>query len=233
MRCRVIGPGTFPQDDPDGSKARKELEMDGLFKGVKMSEEVPYVVSQTSFIGLDLSLTSTGLCMKTGNTIHIETIKTDPKNFKTDLERLGYIRDTILNKIPADVRMICVEDFFTPSNAMQIGSAIKLAMLGTTVRMALFEKEFPFVIIAPSQLKKFVTGKGTGDKSMILREVYKRWGIDAKDDNQADASVLAYLGEALVTPLTDDTPKFQAEVVRTVRSDRPRYNVKEPWNIAG
>lgn len=183
------------------------------------------------FVGLDLSLTSTGFCLKQGKTITIDTVKTDPKKFKDDLDRLVHIRDTLLRMIPKDVRMICVEDFFTPSNAMQIGSAIKLAMLGTAVRMALYEKGIPFITIAPSQLKKFVTGKGVGDKSMILREVYKRWGIDAKDDNQADASVLAYLAEALVATIADDTPKFQVEVIKTVRKERPRYNVKEPWAI--
>jgi len=184
---------------------------------------------EPTFVGLDLSLTSTGFCRKNGKSITIETVKTEPKNFKNDLDRLTHIRDTLLRKIPADVKMICVEDFFTPSNKMQIGSAIKLAMLGTTLRLALHEKGLPFVIIAPSQLKKFVTGKGSGEKSMILREVYKRWGLDAKDDNQADASVLAYLAEALVNPLTADTPKFQEEVVKTVRKERPRYNVKESW----
>jgi crossover junction endodeoxyribonuclease RuvC len=186
---------------------------------------------ELSYCGLDLSLQATGFCLKNGQTITIETIKTEPKDFKNDLARLVHIRDTILRKIPVDVKMICVEDFFTPSNAMQAGSAIKLAMLGTAVRMALYERGIPFVIIAPSQLKKFVTGKGTGEKSMILREVYKRWGIDAKDDNQADASVLAYLAEALVNPITDDVPKFQAEVIRTVRTERPRYNVEEVWAV--
>jgi crossover junction endodeoxyribonuclease RuvC len=178
---------------------------------------------------LDLFLTSTGFACKRGSAITIETVKTEPKDFGNDLERLSHIRDTLMAKIPMDVGMICVEDFFTPSNSMQVGSAIKLAMLGTAVRMELWERGLPFVIVHPGQLKKFVTGKGTGDKSMILREVYKRWDIDAKDDNQADASVLAYLAEALLAGFNDDTPKFQAEVIRTVRKDRPRYNVKAEW----
>lgn len=191
----------------------------------------PKTVDDIPFVGLDLSLTSTGFCLKRGGVLTIETIKTDPKDFDVDLARLAHIRDTLLAKIPTDVKMICVEDFFTPANAMQIGSAIKLAMLGTAVRMELYERGYPFIIIAPSQLKKFVTGKGTGEKSMILREVYKRWSIDAKDDNQADASVLSYLAEAIVAGVKDDTPKFQAEVIRTVRKERPRYNVKAEWAV--
>jgi crossover junction endodeoxyribonuclease RuvC len=183
------------------------------------------------YVGLDLSLTSTGFCRRQDIKTTIETVKTVPKNFKNDLDRLIHIRDTLMSKIPANVKMICVEDFFVPHSAMQMGSAISLAMLGTTIRMALHERKLPFVIISPSQLKKFVTGKGVGDKSMILKEVYKRWGIEAGDDNQADATVLCYLAQALVEGYTDETPKFQTEVIRTVRADRPRYNVTEPWAV--
>ena len=226
ISTRQIGPnGVFPADDPDGSKAKNELEKIGFKEDLSLTSMVP----KTAYVGLDLSLTSTGFCLKRGSTLTIETVKTEPKNFKNDLDRLIHIRDTLLRKIPLDVKLICMEDFFVPSNKMQIGSGIKLAMLGTTVRLSLYERGMPFVIISPSQLKKFVTGKGTGEKSMIVREAYKRWGVDAKDDNQADAAVLAYLAEALVDPLTEETPKFQVEVVKTVRAERPRYNVKESW----
>jgi crossover junction endodeoxyribonuclease RuvC len=196
-----------------------------------MSEEQEKYVAGQSYVGLDLSLTSTGFCLKNGSTITIDTIKTEPKNFKNDLDRLIHIRNTIISKLPADVKMVCIEDFFVPSNKLQIGSGIKLAMLGTTIRMALYERGIPFVIVSPLQLKKFVTGKGVGDKSMILREVFKRWGINAKDDNQADASVLAYLAEALLSEINELTPKFQAEVIRTIRQDRPRYNVDAEWAV--
>jgi crossover junction endodeoxyribonuclease RuvC len=196
-----------------------------------MSEEQERYAVSPSFCGLDLSLTSTGFCLKNGSTITIDTIKTEPKNFKNDLDRLIHIRNTIISKLPADVKMVCIEDFFVPSNKLQIGSGIKLAMLGTTIRLSLYERGIPFVIVSPLQLKKFVTGKGVGDKSMILREVFKRWGINAKDDNQADASVLSYLAEALLSEITELTPKFQAEVIRTVRQDRPRYNVNAEWAV--
>jgi crossover junction endodeoxyribonuclease RuvC len=195
--------------------------------GIKLVEKSQKPI----FVGLDLSLTSTGFCLKQGDKIEIDTVKTVPKNFNTDLDRLIHIRGILMGKIPNNVKMVCVEDFFTPSNSSMIGSAINLAMLGTAIRMALHERGISFVIISPSQLKKFVTGKGIGDKSMILKEVYKRWGIEAKDDNQADATVLAYFAEALVDGYTDQTPQFQVDVIKTVRKDRPRYNVKEAWAV--
>ena len=51
--------------------------------------------------------------------------------------------------------------------------------------------------MTPSQLKKFATGKGNVDKNVVIKEVYKRFGIDTDDDNTADAVVLGHIGMSL------------------------------------
>jgi len=134
-----------------------------------------------------------------------------------------------MKRVPPSVNMVCIEDYFTPSNRQQIGAAIKLVGLGILMRVSLYDAGLPFFVIAPSQIKKFVTGKGVGQKSIIVREVYKRWGVDAKDDNQADACVLAHMAEALVVP-SDNSPKYQLETIKKVLKDRPRYNYEEEQN---
>ena len=116
--------------------------------------------------------------------------------------------------------MVCVEEFFIG----HMGSAKGLTMLGTVVRMALYERGLPFFIIMPTQLKKYITGKGTGPKGIVIREVFKKWGVDAKDDNQADACVLSHIAEALL--VTSDTLlKYQIEVIEKVKEERSSYNV--------
>lgn len=52
--------------------------------------------------------------------------------------------------------------------------------------------------MTPSQLKKFVTGKGNVDKNVVMKAVYKRFQIDTDDDNTADAVVLGHIGLALI-----------------------------------
>jgi Holliday junction resolvasome RuvABC endonuclease subunit len=190
--------------------------------------EIGISMALESYVGLDLSLTGTGVCVR-GDELKVETIKTVPKNFDNDLDRMLFIVKSIMGKIPSNVKLICVEDFFTPAKSFQIGAAISLAMLGALVRAEMYKAGLPFVVISPNQLKKYVTGKGSGQKSLILRETYKRWNVDAKDDNQADAVVLSYIAEGLIEGVKEDTPKFQEEVIRTVRKDRPRYNVHEDW----
>ena len=180
-------------------------------------------------VGLDLSLTGTGYCVKRGVCMTVGTIKTQPKDFANDLDRLKYITEKVMAQIPKDVKMICIEDFFTPANRTQTGAAIKIAMLGTLVRVAIYDAGYPFFIPVNSQIKKFVTGKGTSQKNIVVREVYKRWGIDAKDDNQADACGMAHLAEALVEApeVVKERPQYQVKVVGKILEDRPRYNVNK------
>ena len=182
-----------------------------------------------SFVGLDLSLTGTGVAVKSGSTISAQTIKTTPKTCVDDLARLNHIIGEIVQRFPKNIGLICIEDFFTPHNAMQIGAAIKLVMLGTSVRLALYQK-YPFVLVAPQVLKKYVTGKGNADKSLIVREVYKRWNYEAKNDNEADAIGLVHIAESVYL-FVRDCPQDgltmpQKEIVRTVANNpEKRYDL--------
>lgn len=54
------------------------------------------------------------------------------------------------------------------------------------------------LIIPPSVLKKYITGKGTGvQKNQILLNVYKKWGVEFNDDNAADSYALARIAAGL------------------------------------
>ena len=183
------------------------------------------------FVGLDMSLSSTGFSLKEGSSITIDTIKTNPRTCVNDLVRLRYIANECLSRIPKNTKMICIEDYFVPSNKGQIGSAMKLTALGTVMRLALLEEGFSFYVVSPSQLKKFATGKGVCQKSIVVREVFKKWGVDCKDDNQADATVLAHMAEAIFCNLKSETasfemPKYQIEMTEKVVKERPNYNVE-------
>ena len=143
------------------------------------SDIVRVPVINRTFCGIDASLTSTGFCLKTGNEIKTDTIKTKPDKFKNDLDRLKYIAAEIMKRIPRDTAMVCLEDVFVAFSAAQVNSSISLSRLATTVRLSLYDSGLPFLVVAPTSLKKFVLGKGTGEKDLILMEVYKKYGISA------------------------------------------------------
>lgn len=70
-------------------------------------------------------------------------------------------------------------------------------------------------LIAANSLKKFVTGKGSGDKNVMLLAMFKKWGLDVDDDNMADSYGLARVALAISTGTTDYG--YETEVVERLR----------------
>jgi len=181
-----------------------------------------------SYCGLDLSLTSTGFCSLTGDKVIVETIKSKPKDFKDDIERLDFIMKEIGKRVGSDYSLIAIEDYFMPYRRHQIGAAIKLVSLQSLVRHRIWADGLPFVIVSPGQIKKFATGNGRSDKSLVVREVYRRWGVEADDDNQADACVLSRLARALWLEKIGEEQellKFQRDVVEKALKDSQFYGL--------
>ena len=69
-----------------------------------------------------------------------------------------------------------------------------LGELGGMVKLSLFDVDLYPLIVPPTSLKKYVTGKGQGiPKSQMVLHVYKKWGAEFSDDNAADSYALAQL----------------------------------------
>ena len=89
----------------------------------------------------------------------------------------------------------------------------KAGELGWAVKRTVFHSCGPATVVAPSAVKKYATGKGSGvKKNAMLLNVYKRWNEEFSDDNLCDAYVLARIALALDgqdSPLT----AFQREVL--------------------
>lgn len=70
--------------------------------------------------------------------------------------------------------------------------------LGAVVKLGLWQHlegtpQFP-LIVPPANVKKYVTGKGTGvQKNQMLLHTYKTFGVEFDDDNAADSYALAMI----------------------------------------
>lgn len=69
----------------------------------------------------------------------------------------------------------------------------QLAGLHYRIRVGLFTgfPRIPVVLVSPSSLQKFVTGKGRVKKNMMMLSCYKKFGFEPSDDNICDAYCLA------------------------------------------
>lgn len=144
-------------------------------------------------MGLDLSLTGTGLVILNASGDAIDSMTISPK--LRDMERLAFIRSTV-GKVLSNYNpmLTCIEGYSMGSRAGQLAS---IGELGGVIKLLLHRNGFRYTIVAPTQLKKFVTGKGNAMKDEIMMHVYKRWGWEAKDNNQADAYGLGRIALAL------------------------------------
>lgn len=169
-------------------------------------------------IGLDLSLTATGFAALSADGCKLTTI--EPKGVDGEA-RLDVILDALLSRIPMDA-VVVIEGL---SFGKALPSAFERAALHWMVRCELKRAKMRFFICPPTTLKLFVTGKGNAEKSMMLREVWKRWNVDAKDDNQADAAALAYLG-ACITGQMQPQNEAQRRAVASVLTPKVKARRK-------
>lgn len=175
------------------------------------------LLNKKRVLGLDLSLTGTGWVLFNQNeSWDSGLIDTDKmKGF----DRLDHIKKTIWNVLDFDSNIIdpseilvVMEDF---SFASKGSGLFQIAGLGYIVRYAMWLQEIQFLLVPPTVLKKFVTGKGTSDKSIMLKELFKRWGVDLNDDNVGDAYGLARIGSAIMG-WDQKTTDFQKDAVKQI-----------------
>jgi Holliday junction resolvasome RuvABC endonuclease subunit len=99
----------------------------------------------------------------------------------------------LLNQVIAKVRecdVVVLEGyaFAARNQAHQIGE------LGGVLRLGLLQHKIPLVVIPPTKLKMFATGKGSGKKEAIFAECIRRLGYPGTSHDEADAWWLLQMG---------------------------------------
>jgi crossover junction endodeoxyribonuclease RuvC len=139
-------------------------------------------------IGLDLSLTSTGVSID-GETQVLSTKVRGP-------QRLSIISNQILNLIIENhIQIAIIEDY--AFNA-RTGQAFSIGELGGCVRMRLWEAEIPYVEIPPTSRAKFATGKGNASKIDVISAISIKTGIEWSGpgaDDRCDAWILEQMAK--------------------------------------
>lgn len=135
-------------------------------------------------MGLDLSITATGVCLPDLTTYTIKTKAVDRD------ARTTVIRDRIAEELWG-VDLVILEDF--PAR-LQAAAAKAIGITHGSVRQLLMDFGVPYVVVPPSSLKFYATGFGNADKAALILAAYKRGDREFRDDNQCDAWWLALAG---------------------------------------
>lgn len=176
-------------------------------------------------IGLDISIAATGYCIINGGDNIVKdvgVVKTAPKDFNSDMERFDQISMEIFSKMgDYGVGAVFVENYAYAArgNLMRIAELTGIIKHDLYCTFGLKPGEGVFVV-APSTLKKYVLGTGVGDKNLVLKYIWKKWGVDIDDDNAGDAYVLARMGLDFLGYTKDDgftcKHKYEDECIKAV-----------------
>jgi len=163
------------------------------------------------FVGLDLS-TKTGLVIldESGNVL---TEKEITSKVKQDPQRMIDLTEQVLSHLEKD-DVIAIEGFSYGSRGK--GIAFQFGY-GYSVQIALYTNDFNYLIVTPSQVKKFATGKGNASKDNMILPIYKKWGYEHESDNVRDAFVLAQIARATKTSV--ELTKYQKEVINSLNKE--------------
>jgi crossover junction endodeoxyribonuclease RuvC len=143
------------------------------------------------YVGIDPSLLGTGIIVLDKNAIIVEQ-KLISTSSSDSFEKRA---NDIWNELKFIPNIICLENVCIEGYSIRSkgNTFIQTVSLNAYIRIKLFENNVSFNIVPPKTLKVFIAGKGNGNckKNLILKEVYKKWGVDFTDDNLADAYGLA------------------------------------------
>ena len=146
----------------------------------------------TYFLGVDPSATSTGLTLL-GDENQCFTRLIKPKKLR-DCQRLQYISTEIKDFISTKNIALCVYE--TPS----YGSTHKEFILGEAlgvIKLTLTELGIPLVGAAPTQLKKYLAGRGDASKAVMISKAVSL-GCPVSQEDICDSYAAALLCKDLL-----------------------------------
>jgi Holliday junction resolvasome RuvABC endonuclease subunit len=153
-------------------------------------------------VGLDLSLTATGVAVVDGNCLYPEhytvSITTREKGYPRLRYILNEIRAIVLDRTKVD--LVVVEG---PSYGSTGRSFHQIAGLWWLITYVLTVNSQPFAVVPPTSAKLYFAGSGRANKDDMVREATRRFDWFNGDNNQADALALCAMGwDWLGLPIT-------------------------------
>ena len=137
------------------------------------------------YLGIDQSYSGFSITALQGDNHYTEVYKSELRG----IDRLRDIQAHVMNWLHEfdNVADVAMEGYAFGSQMANM-----LGELGGMVKLCLRDFGVYPLIVPPTNLKKYVTGKGNGiSKSQMLLFVYKKWGVEFTDDNAADSYSLA------------------------------------------
>jgi Holliday junction resolvasome RuvABC endonuclease subunit len=189
-------------------------------------------ICRDGILGLDQSLTHTGITVLALDDLKFRVNKTiAPKNkgakrlFEVEFALRSFLF-SMQNDHNIQIRFAAMEGYaYSPFGHTKSGSTFvagkpsEIGELGGVVKLFLFKHNIRVVSVAPTTLKKWITGEGRGEKNMMLLKAFKKWGIEFSNDHECDSYGLATIAREVWTIGSKDIKsyvKYEQEVLKVV-----------------
>jgi Holliday junction resolvasome RuvABC endonuclease subunit len=136
---------------------------------------------RVSILALDLSLTSTGVCLNG----ECRVIASKRRGY----DRLAEIKQEVA-RLSFGIDLVVAEDL--PLGMRKGNAIVQMAGLHDVIGLWLYEHAITTVFINPSTLKKWATGVGSADKARMLDAAIRRFHLreGITNDDMVDAYLL-------------------------------------------
>ena len=149
------------------------------------------------FLGIDQSLTSTGVALIGNAGAPLELLCIKPKALR-GVQRLAYIRDGLRDLLKGkEITQAAREGYSYGS--VGTGRVFELGEIGGVLDLMLHDLRIPSIAIPPTSLKLAITGSGAASKDKVRQSVFKRFGWDIDQDDKCDAYSLAQVAMLYTT----------------------------------
>ena len=146
----------------------------------------------TNLIGIDVS-TKTGVVVLSEDPKFFFCTELENKKLK-GFDRVLWFKGAIGKLLETYKPDVAIIEDYGYANAFTL---VPLVEIGTSIRMACYERNISIVCVPPTSLKSYVANSGSAKKEMMLLETFRRWGFEAATNNIADAYGLAKVGQAM------------------------------------
>lgn len=160
-------------------------------------------------VGLDLSMTATGIAWCDGSTYTVANKETG------DRRLLMICQEIAISVEGRSIDLVVIEDL--PTHAKSAGIT---GMVHGVARAYLLRLGVPYVTVPPATLKKFATGRGNAGKPEMAVALFKRFGVELADDNQVDAFWLRAAGHQILDAPLVPMPSLQVAALDKLAAER-------------
>jgi len=170
----------------------------------------------TTVVGLDPSLTGTGIAVVSGpGFIQTATVSSKGRRgdtLQTRADRMASLKHEVLEWVPDGALVVIEGPAYSKGNA---GTWDRAWFWGSLVSALVGHEGTQVVLCPPNTRAKYATGRGNAGKADVAMAIARRFPqVELHGDNEPDALAMAAMGRRLIGHPVDNPPQTHLQAMK-------------------